>query len=199
MKVEPAERTTDGETRAVAAAQLYERLLLWRSAGDIAAFEEVVAAYSPRLRYYLRKLLDDPAAAEDALQDVWFAAFRNLRRLRAPEAFTAWIYRIARDRAFRELRRRGRPPRFADLSAAADAPAQASDDGDFSAEDAERVHRGLNSLAPEHRDALTLRFLENMTYEQIAAIVAKPIGTVRSRIHYAKRALRAWIEGDLST
>src|SRR6516165_8499057 len=89
------------------AEQLYERLLVLRcQAGDEAAFEELVARYSPRLRYYLRKMLGEVHAAEDALQDVWFDVFRRIPRVADPAAFPAWIYRIARDRAFRELRKR---------------------------------------------------------------------------------------------
>jgi RNA polymerase sigma-70 factor, ECF subfamily len=61
-------------------------------------------------------------------------------------------------------------------------------------DDAESVHAALDELAPEHRDVLVLRFLEDMTYEDIARVTGCPIGTVRSRIHYAKRALRCALE-----
>src|SRR6516165_12399485 len=90
-----------------AADRLYERVLVLRcQARDEAAFEEVVARYTPRLRYFLRKMLGRPEATEDALQEVWLDAFRGITRLNEPGAFPAWVYRIARDRAFRELRRR---------------------------------------------------------------------------------------------
>src|SRR4051812_21289085 len=86
---------------------LYERVLVLRcQARDDDAFEEVVARYTPRLRYYLRKMLGGVQAAEDALQEVWLDAFRGLPGLMEAGAFPAWIYRLARDRAFRELRRR---------------------------------------------------------------------------------------------
>src|SRR3954463_4307193 len=97
------------------AEQIYERLLVVRAqAGDDAAFAELVERFSPRLRYFLRKLLgperhrgrslqsDD---AEDALQDVWLDALRALPRLNDPQALVAWLYRIARDRAFARLRK----------------------------------------------------------------------------------------------
>jgi RNA polymerase sigma-70 factor (ECF subfamily) len=90
-----------------AADRLYERVLVLRcQARDEAAFEEIVVRYTPRLRYYLRRMLGGAPAAEDALQEVWLDAFRGLPRLIKPGAFSAWIYRLARDRAFRELRRR---------------------------------------------------------------------------------------------
>jgi len=87
--------------------QLYERMLVVRcQAGDAGAFEELVGRYQPRLSYFLRKLMDEWDGAEDLLQDVWLDVFRSVPRLTDPAAFAAWVYRIARDRAYRELRRR---------------------------------------------------------------------------------------------
>jgi RNA polymerase sigma-70 factor (ECF subfamily) len=176
------------------ADQLYEQVLVLRvQTGDEAAFAELVARYSPRLRYYLRKMLSDAAAADDALQDIWFDVFRGIGRLSAPAAWAAWLYRIARDRAWRVLRKRrpnDRPLVEDDLAE--------DDDNGFAAEDAERIHAGLDRLAPEHREVLVLRFLEGMTYEAIAGVVGCQLGTVRSRIHYAKRALRRALEQEHS-
>src|SRR5947208_17148091 len=88
------------------AEQIYERLLVVRAqAGDEAAFGELVERYSPRLRYFLRKPLTSADGAEDALQDVWLDVFRHLPRLADPQAIVAWLYRIARDRAFGRLRK----------------------------------------------------------------------------------------------
>ena len=74
--------------------------------------------------------------------------------------------------------------------------AAATNDGDFSPEDAARIHAALDRLAAEHREVLVLRFLEEMTYDQIARVVGCQLGTVRSRLHYAKQALRRAIEKD---
>src|SRR5688500_12888113 len=97
----------------VPAEQIYERLLVLRAqAGDEAAFGELVEAYSPRLRYFLRKLVASADGADDTLQDVWLDVFRHLPKLNDPQAFVAWLYRVARDRAFGRLRktRRGEKP-----------------------------------------------------------------------------------------
>jgi RNA polymerase sigma-70 factor (ECF subfamily) len=69
------------------------------------------------------------------------------------------------------------------------------DDTVLSAENAEYIHAALGKLANEHRDVLMLRFLEAMSYEDIASVIGCPLGTVGSRIHHAKRALRAVLEG----
>jgi RNA polymerase sigma-70 factor (ECF subfamily) len=175
-----------------AADRLYEQVLVLRcQARDEAAFEEIVGRYTPRLRYYLRRMLGSVQAAEDALQEVWLDAFRGLPRLIEPGAFAAWIYRLARDRAFREVRRRRSWLPLAEF----DAIDEAGSVDEFSAEDAAQIHQALDALLVEHREVLVLRFIESMTYEQIAAVVGCPLGTVRSRLHHAKRALRRVIEG----
>src|SRR5262245_45385874 len=97
------------------AEQIYERLLVVRAqAGDESAFAELVERYSPRLRYFVGKLLGPErhrgrslqgGGVEDILQDVWLDVFRHLPRLADPQALAAWLYRIARDRAYFRLRK----------------------------------------------------------------------------------------------
>jgi RNA polymerase sigma-70 factor, ECF subfamily len=172
------------------ADRIYERLLVVRAqAGDAEALAELVERFSPRLRYFLRKLVSGEGA-EDALQDVWLDVVRQLARLKDPQALLAWLYRIARDRAYGRLRKSRRAEPL-DETSVADA---AADEGEFSPEDAERIHAALDQLPAEQREVLVLRFLEEMTYEQIASVVGCQLGTVRSRIHYGKQALRRILE-----
>jgi RNA polymerase sigma-70 factor (ECF subfamily) len=174
---------------ANSADRLYEGVLLLRCrAGDEAAFEELVGGYSPRLRYYLREMLRDVDRTEDVLQDVWLQVLRGLPKLADPGAFPAWLYRIARNRACRVLRERRPLCSLEEMD-----PTEESDD-DIRLEDAEYIHAALDELALEHREVLVLHFLEGMTYENIARVIGCPVGTVRSRIHYAKRALRCALE-----
>jgi RNA polymerase sigma-70 factor (ECF subfamily) len=77
---------------------------------------------------------------------------------------------------------------------AADLPAAADDDPSVDGEAAALVHASLDRLPHEQRDVLLLRYVEQMSYEQIAASLGCAVGTVRSRLHYAKRALRREIE-----
>jgi RNA polymerase sigma-70 factor (ECF subfamily) len=170
------------------ADRIYERLLVLRcQAGDGAAFGELVERYGPRLRYFLRKMLRDAGAAEDALQEVWLDVYRALPRLADPGALAAWLYRVARCRAYRTLRRRRQPHVPLEEAQEAEAP---TDGEEFSAEDAARIHAALEWLAPEHREVLVLRFLEDMSYEDVARVTGCALGTVKSRLYHAKRALR---------
>jgi RNA polymerase sigma-70 factor (ECF subfamily) len=176
-----------------AADRLYEHLLVVRcQTGDPMAFAELVARYRPRLRYFVTKLLGPLHDSDDVLQEVWLDVFRGVAQLEKPGAITAWLYRLARDRCFRILRRgRLRAESFA-LDELVDPGA---DLNDFRPEEAARVHAALDRLAPEHREVLVLRFLEEMSYDDVARVTSTPLGTVRSRIHYAKRALRRILEG----
>lgn len=168
--------------------QLYDRVLVLRcQAGDEGAFAELVGRYAARLRYYLRRLLDT-TDTDDVLQELWLDVFRGLPRLADAGAFPAWLYRVARARALRS--RRGRPP------------PQALPEGDWAeepeerllADDAAGVHAALAELPPEQREVVILRFLEGMSYDDIARVTDSPLGTVRSRLHYAKIALRHILE-----
>src|SRR5262249_41657385 len=136
---------------------LYERLLVVRcQAGDEQAFAEIIRTYDQRLRYFLLKLLADRHAAEDAAQDVWLDVYRGLVRLREPEAFRAWLYRLARDRAFRKLRQT-RPVQT--LVETSDIPSTEESDEEVSAEDAKRIHAAPHTLSPEPRQTLLLPLL----------------------------------------
>ncbi len=192
------------------AERIYERVLVVRAqAGDEAAFAELVERFSPKLRYFLRKLLGptnfDGAErhggrslqggdAEDALQDVWLDVFRGLGRLEDPQAIVAWLYRIARDRAYARLRKAQRLELPLDEAILEEKAAEAEEE--FSAEDAASIHAALDALPAAQREVLVLRFLEEMSYEEIAKVVGCELGTVRSRIHYAKRALRERVQGS---
>jgi RNA polymerase sigma-70 factor (ECF subfamily) len=167
-------------------------LVLRCQAGDEEAFEEIISTYSPRLRYFVLKLLGGCEAVEDIVQEVWLDVYRGLARLRRPDSFRAWLYRIARVRAARVLRTSR--PRCASLfdERLADT---ASESEQFTAEDAERIHAALDRLSTEHREVLLLRFIEDLSYDDIAQITGSRVGTVKSRIHHAKRLLRRQVEG----
>lgn len=172
--------------------RILERVLVLRcQAGDEAAFAELVERYDPRLRYFLRKMLGDAATLDDALQEVWLDVFRGLGRLADGGAFCAWLYRIAHGRACRALRQRRAAPEPLPDGEMID-PEESEDP--FAAEDAAAVHGALDALPPLQREVLMLRFLEEMSYEQIAAATDSQLGTVRSRIHYGMRALRSILQ-----
>jgi RNA polymerase sigma-70 factor (ECF subfamily) len=176
--------------------RLHEQVLVLRcQTGDEAAFALLVERYSPRLRYYLQKAFGRADGAEDALQDVWLTVFRKVRDLADPGAFTTWLYRITQRQAHGVLHRRR--PAFLQMDQADQLADPGAEVSDFSPEDGQRIHAALDELTLEHREVLMLRFLEDMSYEDIAAVTGCQIGTVKSRLCYAKRALRRVLERTL--
>lgn len=175
------------------AERLFERLLVLRcQTGDEDAYRELVGRFGPRLRYFLRKLVGRSDRADDVVQEVWLDVLRQLPRLKDAGAFTTWMYRIAHGKAMLEGRYNGRAPTtVSDVEWIAE-----EEDDTFSAEDAVRIHAALDQLEPAHREVLVLRFLEELSYDEIGHIVDCPVGTVRSRIHYAKAALQRLLQPD---
>jgi RNA polymerase sigma-70 factor, ECF subfamily len=169
------------------AERLYERLLVLRcQTGAEDAYRELVGRFGPRLRYYLVKLVGRVDVADDLAQEVWLDVLRQMYRLKDAAAFTTWLYRIAHGKAMLDARRNGRAySTISDTENIAD-----KQDESFSAEDAQRIHAALDALEQSHREVLVLRFLEELSYDEIAEVVNCPVGTVRSRIHYAKAQLK---------
>jgi RNA polymerase sigma-70 factor (ECF subfamily) len=132
-----------------------------------------------------------PEQVADVAQEIWIALYRALPGLLDVSKFRPWAFRIARDRVYREYRRRKLPLLPFDEAQLEHVP----ETEESAAVDREELHRCLDSLSPEHREALLLRFYEEMSYEEIARVTGSGIGTVRSRIHYGKQALKkAWEE-----
>jgi RNA polymerase sigma-70 factor (ECF subfamily) len=163
--------------------------------GDTRAWHAVVARYEKRLLYFVRRLVEDERDALDVLQQTWMSALASIGRLGEPRALRTWLYRIARNEAVNHLRRNGRRMESTDSPAVESAPDGSADDEMWSAECAEHVHAALSKLSPSHREVLTLHFLEDASVEEIAAVLDVPAGTVKSRLHYARAALREQLQG----
>jgi RNA polymerase sigma-70 factor, ECF subfamily len=165
--------------------------------GDDDAFMRLAERYHARLLHYVRRIVPDRGTADDVAQETWVAAYRGLRRLKEPERLKAWLFGIARNTALNALRREER----ARLDYVGDEvlealPTDEDDAFDLRAEQASQVHRALGDISPAHAEVLILRHVEDLSYEEVAEVVGCKVGTVRSRLHYAKRALREAMEGD---
>jgi RNA polymerase sigma-70 factor (ECF subfamily) len=177
------------------AERLYEHLLVLRcQTGDEDAYRELVARFGPRLHYFLLKLVARADRAEDLAQETWIDVLRQLPCLKDAAAFTTWLYRIAHGKAMLAARRAGRDPV---ITNDVEYLAEQEEDVSFSPEQAARIHAALDRLDPPYREVLVLRFLEELNYEDISEIVGCPVGTVRSRIHYAKAHLQRLLKRDL--
>jgi len=163
-----------------------EFLVLRCQTGDERAFERLLEQFGERTHRYLRGLVGD--AADDVQQEVWLAVYRGIAGLAAPHAFRTWLYRTTRNRALDWLRRHKREAELladVDLDVVQDTVASPAAESDL----AEEAWSRLEALSPAHREVLLLRYRDDMSYEQMALVMGCSVGTVRSRLHYAKQRL----------
>ena len=173
---------------------LCELLVLRCQRRDAGAAEELVTLFEKPLLYYLRRMVGSEADAWDLVQETWMSVFRAVPTIRDARALPSFIYRTARNHALALLRHRNADLR---MYSAVEAPPNETDCEPFTSDDAAAVHAGLNKLSLPHREALTLFFLQQLTIEEIASVLAIPPGTVKSRLHHAKKALGTILsEGD---
>ena len=160
--------------------------------GDRDAFANLVDTYDRRLLYFIRRLIGETDEASDVVQSVWLQVHRSLRKLKSPRAFRVWLYRIAHAQAMTLLRQRMSAEELFETLEDLDVP---TDSQEFAiSENAELIHLALQDLSVVHRRVLVLRFLEDMTIEEIAQVLECRSGTVKSRLYYARVSLRQRIK-----
>jgi RNA polymerase sigma-70 factor (ECF subfamily) len=154
---------------------------------DESAFRELVNRWEPRLYYYLRRIIEDENAVWDILQETWLAVFRNVRKLKDPYKFPAWLYQISHNKAVSLLRKENQYIQITDDQMADYAQKNITIPTDK--EQTELIHKLLSKLKLAHREVLTLYFLEGFSIKEMAEIIGVSEGTVKSRLYYAKNKL----------
>jgi RNA polymerase sigma-70 factor (ECF subfamily) len=162
--------------------------------GDHDAFAHLAAVSLGRLNAIARLILSDYASADDAVQDALVDAWRDLRSLRDPDRFDAWLNRLL-VRACQDSRRRERRRRDAEV-ALLPSHEPSSPDAQASVAFADELERGLRRLPVDQRSALVLSYFLDLSLADAAATLGIPIGTMKSRLNRALAALRAAMEAD---
>jgi RNA polymerase sigma-70 factor, ECF subfamily len=187
-------------SEADADAQLVERVKL----GDVRAFEMLVVKYQRRIERLIGRMVRDTDLVQDIAQETFIRAYRALPQFRGDAAFYTWLYRIAVNTAKKALVDLKRDPVITESALVRDddgeetsrAEAELSD-GETpeallaSKEIAQAVNAAVEALSEDLRQAITLREIEGLSYEEIADVMNCPIGTVRSRIFRAREAIAA--------
>ncbi len=180
------------------------RLVERAQAGDARAFEALVRRYERWVFTLTLRMVGDRDEAEDLAQDVFVKAYAGLSGFRGASRFSTWLYAIASNHCLNDLASRARRPltesslrpagseaddppglveRLADESPRADALLERQ-------ETVRQVQDALLQLTEEHRLILVLREIQGLSYEEIAETLGAEVGTVRSRLHRARLALR---------
>ena len=161
--------------------------------GDQRAFEELTAANHDRLFRVAQGILRDPHLAEDATQQAFLDIWRHIPRLKDPAKFEGWSYRLVVNACYDEAKRK---PKWMPDSAMQPADEPREHDAFGAVADRDELDRGFQHLSLDHRAILVLRYLLDMTLEQVADALDIPEGTVHSRQKRAMDALRAALEAD---
>lgn len=157
-------------------------------AGDENAMRELYAAYGQRLFAYALRLTNDHATAEDVTQETLVIAWRTAGKFRGEGRLLAWLLGIVHHTAMKTLRHTAEP-----LETIEDTVPErnASPEEQAQAEEMKRwVRKGLQDLSTEHRAVLELVFYQGLTLNEVAEICQCPLGTVKSRLNYARGHLR---------
>ena len=173
---------------------LYEWIALRCQSGEAGAFEDLVAAMERPLLYYAANLTGSQDSGLDVLQDVWIKVFRGIRKLKDPGSLRSWLYSITHGIAVDRIRKnysreQSEKVQLEDF--------QEAEEPSFADEDAAAIHQALSEIGIKHREALVLHFLEDLSVAEIAEVVGCSEGTVKSRIFYAKLAMKEILSGGV--
>lgn len=180
--------------------------------GDQRAFEMLVVKYQRRIERLIARMVRDVDLVEDIAQETFIRAYRALPNFRGESAFYTWLYRIGVNTAKKALMGLKRDPLVTEAALASmgddeEAPRVENEltDGETpesvlaSRQIAETVNAAIESLSDDLRQAITLREIEGLSYEEISELMNCPIGTVRSRIFRAREAIASRLRPLLDT
>lgn len=180
--------------------------------GDVRAFEMLVVKYQRRIERLISRMVRDDALVEDVAQETFIRAYRALPQFRGESAFYTWLYRIAVNTAKKLLVERRRDPVVGESTLVSQDEGEETSrvenelsDGETpeavlaSKEIAATVNAAIDALSEDLRQAIVLREIEGLSYEEIADVMNCPIGTVRSRIFRARESIASRLRPLLGT
>jgi len=174
-------------------------------AGDVAAFDSLIRRYRERLFAVIYNLTANREDAADLTQDAFIKAFQSIHRFSGQSTFFTWLYRIGVNSTISHLRKNRLRSFFsletldADEPVARDVVAALTDTADgerdaFVRELQERLNAAMLKLSIKHRTVVTLFEIDGLSHQEIAEVTGCSVGTVRSRLHYAKQLLQAELQ-----
>jgi RNA polymerase sigma-70 factor (ECF subfamily) len=169
--------------------------LLQAQSGDHDALDRLLQTIQARLYGYLVSLVHDEHLAMDLLQDVFVIVIQKIRWLREPNAFLAWVYRIASRQAFRALKTRRRLADCHETAPLSEAVAAEAPVETLAPEIMDRIPALLEELSPASRVVLSLHYLQEMTLQEVADVLEIPLGTTKARLAYGLQVLRKRLNG----
>ena len=177
-------------------------------AGNVGAFDQLVQKYREHIFSIIYNMTSNREDASDLAQETFIKAFQAIARFKGKSSFFTWIYRIAINTTMTFLKKRSRR-RFISYEKINDEVSNAeiferltaksrSEKGALVSELQEKLNDSLQKLSPKHRTVVILHEIEGLEHAQIAEITKVSVGTVRSRLHYAKQQLQSYLQDYVS-
>jgi len=185
---------------AEAAAALSEELLVERAAqGDELAYGKLVRRYQTRLFNFVRSMVRNDELAEDITQESFVKAYYSLGKLQNPGSFKSWLFRIANNNTLDWLRKKRLQLVDVDEQLRESYVDMRVNPEDRTLEDARvaHIHQALDQLKSDKKAILVMCDLQGLSYQEIAEVLNIPFGTVQSRIFYARRKLREYLDTSI--
>lgn len=164
--------------------------------GEAAAFDALIERWHAPLWSYIRRMSDSDDEAGDVLQDTWLRVLRALPRLREPASVRAWLFGIARRTLMDRLRGRYATPPHDSIDDVTNLGHSDDDSDDDMRENVQMMLGQLARLPVVEREVLVLFYLQQLSLAQVAGVLDVPVGTVKSRLHRARRMLRGRINEE---
>jgi RNA polymerase sigma-70 factor (ECF subfamily) len=161
--------------------------------GEREAFNDLIRRWAGPLRRYVVRVAGNAELADELVQDIWLRVLQGIGRLQDPGKFRPWLFGIAHRRMMDQLRERYASPIDANASADDVAVEATLDDREL---EARELGRGLQRLPAADRDLLSLFYLEELSLNDVASVLAVPVGTVKSRLFRARNLLRLQLIGE---
>jgi RNA polymerase sigma-70 factor (ECF subfamily) len=176
-------------------AEIEQLPVMQARAGDAAAWDALFRRYQLPLYVYIFELVRDEQTSLDIVQETFINAVRHLGSLREDAKFGSWLFGIAHQKCIQRWRKQAREEMVRDEFAGAPVQFETAPDDLLIREEQEAEFMNvLNQLPPPQRSVMLLHFVEEFSLEEIAGITGAAIGTVKSRLHYAKKSLRKLLE-----
>lgn len=153
--------------------------------------------YQSRLYWHIRRLIPDHDQAQDVLQDTFIKAYQNFHQFKQDSQLYTWLYRIATNEALQQLNKMKRMPKSEGEAAELYLQNLVADNADTEAEDIQvLLQKAIQALPEKQKLVFTMRYYDELPYEEISQIVDMSVGTLKTNYHYAKQKVEEYVRNN---
>jgi len=173
-----------------------EYLVIRCKNGDPMAMSELIEVWIDPLYFYVRRFNLSEDVSLDIIQDAWLRVLQRFRQLRKPAAFPAWLFKITRNIVICYIQKNSQFERMCPDENLSNIPQQ-DDTINLNGFSIQEIYESLDKLKVIHRECLVLHFIEQFSLNEISIILEIPVGTVKSRLYYAKKTLKCLLKVEV--